>query len=178
MNNRIFSELKNLYKDFNNIQIINTNNNVKIILSCRSCCRSYPVGAECQSYCRSCPAGSECQSINKSACQSRLDYTFILPISYPFKKPAMYINDTSYASFLKINSKFTRILTKLSGSDCLCCSSINCEGNWLTTYPLMKFIDEFKQNLIIKKQLVLLYFINQIKTKYNINFPFIEEFLI
>ena len=90
----------------------------------------------------------------------------------------MYINDTSYISFLKINPKFTRILLKLSGSDCLCCSSINCADNWLNTYPLMKFIDEFKQNLIIKKNLILLYFINQIKQKYNINFDCIEEFLI
>ena len=90
----------------------------------------------------------------------------------------MYINDTLYTKFLKINLKFTKILTKLSGSDCLCCSSINCESNWLISYTLMKFIDEFKQNLIIKKKIVLLYFINQIKQKYNINFDCIEEFLI
>ena len=152
METRVFNELKLLYKDFDNIQISKT------------------------------PIGESRIVLGHHA--SNITYMFILSTSYPFTKPAMIIinnetkYDTTYSSFLKINEKFIKILKNIYGSDCLCCSSIYCSDNWANNYPLMKLIDEFKQNLLIKQKIFHIYFLNIIKNKYKINFNTIEDFLL
>ena len=152
MDNRIFNELKSLYKTFNSIQINKTpTNESRIVLGNHN---------------------------------SNITYIFILKDTYPFTQPTMIIinnittYDITYSSFLKINEKFTDILKNISGSDCLCCSSISCLNNWANSYQLIKLIDEFKQNLLIKKKILLIYLLNLIKNKYNITFNIIEDFIL
>ena len=111
--------------------------------------------------------------------QAQIQYSFILTDTYPFNKPSMFsINDINYEHFLQIDVKYKQILKNISGADCLCCSSIYCPDNWAVSYQLYKLIDEFKINLQLKQKIYLLYLLNLIKIKYNINFDAIETFII
>ena len=90
----------------------------------------------------------------------------------------MHIDKTSYSDFLKIeNPKYKDILKQLTGTDCLCCSSISCPDNWTVSYTLSKLIYEFKDNIKIKQKIRILYICNLIKDKFKISFLPIEQYI-
>ena len=108
----------------------------------------------------------------------KYQYKFIVLSTYPFTPPIeILINNIPYSKYLKVIRAFMPILKKHYGIDCLCCTSLNCISNWTTSLSLIKIIDEFKENLIVKKNIQMIYFCKMIKHKYNCEFAEIELYI-
>ncbi len=106
-------------------------------------------------------------------------YKFILDSNYPFRPPEMYVNNRPYASILQMKGEYEKTMVKkIKGQDCLCCHSINCAVNWSPAIRLHRIIDEIKDTIKFKKDIINLLLAEKIKKKYNIPYAYIEAFLI
>ena len=75
----------------------------------------------------------------------RICYQFIVGINYPFKPPEVYLNNHKYRQLLYSKTNYEIInLKKISGKDCLCCTSLTCSINWSPGYILNNLIYEIK----------------------------------
>ena len=70
-------------------------------------------------------------------------------IDYPFIGPQVFINNYSYLSILKTDTKsFKKNITSVNC--CLYCESILCYDNWRATFTMKHILDEIYDNLILK----------------------------
>ena len=83
-----------------------------------------------------------------------------------------------YAEGSSEETEYQQELKKIKGQDCLCCHSINCTANWSPAIRLHRIIDEIKDTIKFKKDIINLLLAEKIKKKYNIPYAYIEAFLI
>jgi hypothetical protein len=107
------------------------------------------------------------------------EYKFILDQNYPFRSPKyFFVNNINYKKKLCfINSKLLVYLKKIYGIDCLCCNSLFCNNNWSPGNRLEQIINEYNDNVLIKKNIVKHYLCDLIKKKYNCDFAYFELYL-
>ena len=70
------------------------------------------------------------------------------------------------------------MVKKLKGQDCLCCSSVNCNVNWSPAIKLFNIINEIKDTLKFKRDIINVLLADKIKKKYNIPYAYIERYLV
>ena len=167
MNPRIFNELKSLYGIFKNINMVEVSNNKSQIT----------IKDNFDDLKNSNNIITIMNTNNIITVKGNIIYTFTVLSTYPFTMPILKINNIPYTNILKIIPRYSPILNKYYGHDCLCCGSLNCINNWNPQQFLIKIIDEFKETLIIKKRVVILYFCQIIKQKNNCEFAEIEQYL-
>jgi ubiquitin-protein ligase len=105
-------------------------------------------------------------------------YHLIIPKYYPFAVPSMIINNVPYLHHNVMPSKrFSIILKKIMGTDCLCCSSLSCNSNWKATKNIINLLTEAERNENIKYKIGINILIDQIKDKYNLTYLDIYEWI-
>ena len=105
-------------------------------------------------------------------------YKLILPITYPFSPPKILINGRPYIYTIQMPStRFTEVLKKLEGKDCLCCDSKVCYSNWGPAITIQRLITEIEYNKNIMKRIVKYILLRTIKQKYLILDIPIEKYL-
>jgi len=106
-------------------------------------------------------------------------YKFILDNHYPFRPPEIYVNNCPYSTILQIRGEYQKeMVKKLKGQDCLCCHSVNCRANWSPAIRLYRIIDEIKDTLKFKRDIINIMLVDKIKKQYNIPYAYIERYLI
>lgn len=106
-------------------------------------------------------------------------YKFILTSDYPFKPPEIYVNNHLYSTMLQMKGDLEKdMVKKLKGQECLCCHSLNCHANWTPAIRLYRIIDEIKDTLKFKRDIINLILVDKIKKKYNIPYAYIEKYLV
>ena len=106
-------------------------------------------------------------------------YKFLIACHYQFYPPKIFVNDHTYLNVLQIRGEYEKkILKKIKGQDCLCCHSLNCSVNWSPAIKLYHIIDEIKNTLKLKRDIVNLLLADKIKIKYNIPYAHIEDYLV
>ena len=98
-------------------------------------------------------------------------------IDYPFVGPKVFINNYSYLSILKTDTKsFKKNITSVNC--CLYCESILCYDNWRATFTMKHILDEIYDNLILKLRMNEIRHCRKIVEKcLKIDYVPIEEFL-
>jgi ubiquitin-protein ligase len=116
---------------------------------------------------------------NNIATSKKRAYKFILNSHYPFRPPEIYINNTLYSNMLQMKGKYEKeMVKKIKGQDCLCCHSINCSANWSPAIKLFHIINEIKDTLKFKRDIINVLLVDKIKKKYNIPYAYIERYLV
>lgn len=82
---------------------------------------------------------------------------------YPFKPPAIFVNNIKYISLLRPTQLFHIYGKFLNVSKCLCCSTILCDWNLL--YGFKHILTEVKNNFIIKNRLRRMIYAKKIMNK-------------
>lgn len=109
---------------------------------------------------------------------SQRTYKFILTTNYPFHPPKIFVNEQPYANLLRIQGDYQKdMVKKMRGQDCLCCHSLNCSVNWSPAIKLHRIIDEIKDTIKFKRDIINLLLADKIKKKYNIPYAYIELYL-
>ena len=105
-------------------------------------------------------------------------YNFTIDLHYPFRPPKVKINYQSYFNFLKINTtKFNHILKNTFHKGCFCCESIICGQNWTPSYRIETIIEEIKNIIKIRKNIIKKYYSDIIIQKYLISDISFDEWL-
>jgi ubiquitin-protein ligase len=91
-------------------------------------------------------------------------YAFEINYHYPFVCPKVFFNDKNYYDFLTYDDNY--IHKQLQDDHCLCCKSLTCSNNWAPSVTLIHIINEIKENVKIKKNIILKVMIDIIKKKY------------
>lgn len=118
------------------------------------------------------------QNNNEPITKQRV-YKFILNSHYPFRPPEIYINNTLYSSLLQMRGDYEKeMVKKIKGQDCLCCYSMNCSANWSPAIKLYRIIDEIKDTLKFKRDIINVMLAAKIKKQYNIPYAYIERYLV
>jgi hypothetical protein len=65
---------------------------------------------------------------------------FKIPISYPFRRPTLFIKQSNYICLLAEMSN--GINNKHNEKNCLCCNSILCDESWSPTISMLDIIKE------------------------------------
>lgn len=106
-------------------------------------------------------------------------YKFILTNQYPFRPPKIYINDQPYLNILQLRGDYEKdMVKKIKGQDCLCCHSMSCSANWSPAIKLLRIIDEIKDTLKFKRDIINVLLADKIKKKYNMPYAHFEAYLI
>jgi len=122
-----------------------------------------------------------CKTVNNQEIVTvkKRTYKFILTIQYPFHPPKIFVNNHPYMSILQTRSDYEKdMVKKIKGNDCLCCHSINCSANWSPAIKLDRIINEVKNILKFKRDIINVLLADKIKKKYNIPYAYIELYLI
>lgn len=150
---RIKSECNELYKDYHNVLIGIDGNKITI-------------------------NAIEFLHTNKNSIKMRV-YKFILGSHYPFRPPEIYLNNYPYSTILQMKGDYEKnMIKKIKGKDCLCCHSINCNANWSPAIRLCRIIDEIKETINLKKDIINLLLVEKIKKQYNMPYAYIESYLV
>ena len=116
---------------------------------------------------------------NNTIITKRRVYKFILTNHYPFRPPEIYVNNTMYSNVLQMRGEYEKeMVKKIKGQDCLCCHSLNCNANWSPAIKLFHIINEIKDTLKFKRDIINVMLADKIKKKYNIPYAYIERYLI
>lgn len=106
-------------------------------------------------------------------------YKFILTNHYPFRPPESYLNNTIYSTILQMKGDYEKeMVKKIKGQDCLCCHSVNCNANWSPAIKLFNIINEIKNTLQFKRDIINLMLAEKIKKQYNIPYAYIDRYLV
>jgi ubiquitin-protein ligase len=107
-------------------------------------------------------------------------YEFILPPThYPFRPPAILVNDIPYSTMLTLSGDFEKKkLQQIRGQDCLCCHSVNCNANWSPAIKIHHILNEIKKTIQFKRDVIYLLLAEKIKKKHNVPFLDIESYLV
>ena len=97
-------------------------------------------------------------------------YEFAICEDYPFKPPSIFFQNRPYKEFLQISHspQELKLFKKISGLDCLCCSSITCVGNWSPGYMMTNIIDEIRKIREYKRNVIIKIIADKIKKQYLI----------
>ena len=118
------------------------------------------------------------QSNNEPITKQRV-YKFILNSHYPFRPPESYLNNTIYSTILQMKGDYEKeMVKKIKGQDCLCCHSVNCSANWSPAIKLFYIINEIKDTLKFKRDVINVMLAAKIKKQYNIPYAYIERYLV
>jgi hypothetical protein len=108
-----------------------------------------------------------------------ITYKFLITHLFPFYPPKIFVNDRPYLNILQMTGEYEKyMLKKLKGKDCLCCYSLNCSVNWSPAIKLYHIINEIKNTLKFKRDIINLLLADKIKIKYNIPYAYIEQYLV
>ena len=106
-------------------------------------------------------------------------YKFIITSQFPFHPPKMFVNNRSYAEIMRIKGDYEKtMIKKIKKQDCFCCRSVCCFSNWSPAIKLFNVINEIKDILKFKRDIVNLLLADKIKNKYNIPYAYIETYLM
>jgi len=106
-------------------------------------------------------------------------YNFVLTSDYPFKPPEIYVNKQPYSNILQMKGEYEKLMVKkIKGQECLCCYSINCCTNWSPAIRLHRIIDEIRDIIKFKRDIVNLLLAEKIKKRYNLPYAYIESYLL
>ena len=106
-------------------------------------------------------------------------YKFVLRDNFPFKPPRIYFNNYPYIDFLNMRSDFEKkIVLKVKKQNCLCCYSVSCGSCWSPAVKLHAIIDEIKNLLKFKRDVVKGLMAQKIEQKYNIPSDTITSYLL
>jgi len=95
------------------------------------------------------------------------NYTFNIPINYPFKNPDLSLNGKNIFSFFDLKSnRFKTVLKYIKGIDCLCCNSFLCHNNWTPIISLDNIINQIEDFHNIKILIIKKILADKIKEKY------------
>lgn len=160
LKSRLKNECADLYKQYHNVLIDIVNK--KITITAVEYLHPYPHPIE----------GGKKEKIKYRV------FKFITTPDYPFRPPEIYVNNLTYLSILKMSGDYEKnMVKKLKGQDCLCCHSLNCNANWSPAIRLNRIIDEIKDTLKFKRDVINLLLAQKIKKRYNIPYAYIEEYL-
>jgi ubiquitin-protein ligase len=107
------------------------------------------------------------------------DYIVLIEINfpkeYPFRPPAVKINNIDYMDLLIISEswKFDILVNK----KCLCCSTLLCRNNWHACANIVTLLTEIIDNLELKLRFNEIAHVKKIKEKYLINDIPLEQYL-
>jgi len=90
---------------------------------------------------------------------------FVMADTYPFSKPAVYVNDVIYSQFLRAPPRINQLLIK-EKFNCLCCKTILCD--WSPMYKISTILNEITSFNKIKESVKAYLLINEISKKYEI----------
>lgn len=106
-------------------------------------------------------------------------YKFIITNLFPFHPPKMFVNGHSYGEIIQIKREYEKnMIKKLKKQECFCCKAICCYSNWSPAIKLFNIINEIKDILKFKRDIVNLLLADKIKNKYNIPYAYIETYLM
>lgn len=99
--------------------------------------------------------------------KKRDNYTFCIPINYPFEPPTLNINGLNHQTFLKLRSpRLQTALKQVSGLDCLCCNTYVCKGNWCPSITMDQIIKQIENFQRFKHLTIVKIILGKIKEKY------------
>ena len=75
----------------------------------------------------------------------------LLVKSYPFRVPRKLKVNNQLINYNDISNKYNEYLKKYFNIECLCCSSILCENNWLISYKFTDISKEYENFMNIIK---------------------------
>ena len=110
-------------------------------------------------------------TIIRLAAQTQSKYVFMINNNYPFTPPTLYFQDRPYMDFLRQSCKYAnsrKILKKVAGLECFCCSSMVCNSNWSPSITFSKIIREVDYYKEKKHDVVNSLIAGVIKRKYLI----------
>jgi len=106
-------------------------------------------------------------------------YCLNLSRDYPFKMPTnISYNGLDYYKLLITHSDEAKdCLKRFYYRDCLCCSSMICNSNWMPTINICHIINEINNVVKIKKEIMIRMLCNRIRIKYTCYFAELEKYL-
>ena len=93
-------------------------------------------------------------------------FKFVIPESYPFKKPKLFVKNLEYYKLLQNGSEYFLYELRKKNIYCLCCSSILCR--WVPSYTLEKILNEYYENKKISISIYKKRYVRPICYTYNI----------
>lgn len=93
-------------------------------------------------------------------------YGFIIGENYPFRSPKIFYQGRKYWEFLRGRHTNLQTLKKVTGKDCLCCSSFHCDDNWGPGNTLIHIIDEIRRIKQLKRAVINKLLADKIKARY------------
>ena len=93
-------------------------------------------------------------------------YGFIIGENYPFRSPKIFYQGRKYWEFLRGRHTNLQTLKKVTGKDCLCCSSFHCNDNWGPGNTLIHIIDEIRRIKQQKRAVINKLLADKIKARY------------
>jgi len=105
-------------------------------------------------------------------------YTFMLNKDYPFRFPIVKYNYNYYKHSLHIYTpEFLDIFKKMTGKQCLCCTSILSGEYWSPTFTIEKIFKEIKETNQIKKNIIYKFYADKIINKYLLPYLSLDIYL-
>ena len=95
-------------------------------------------------------------------------YDFIVGENYPFNRPKIFYQNRKYWEFLRGRHANLQTLKKVTGKDCLCCSSFHCNDNWGPGNTLIHIIDEIRRIKQQKRAIINKLLADKIKARHLI----------
>ena len=71
---------------------------------------------------------------------------------YPFQPPEVFFKNKNIIEIIR--TYFQEDYVKITRNECMCCSSILCENNWLACKNIKDVVKDIKNLFIIKKRLI------------------------
>ena len=95
-------------------------------------------------------------------------YEFAISDDYPFKPPAITFQNRPYREFLQISHspQDLQLFKRVSGLECLCCTSITRSGNWSPGYMMTHLIDEVRKIRKYRRNMICKIIADKIKARY------------
>ena len=95
-------------------------------------------------------------------------YEFTICVDYPFKPPKVAFQNRPYREFLQISHspQDLKLFKQVSGLECLCCTSLTCNGNWSPGYMMTHIVDEVRTIRKYRRNMIYKIIADKIKTRY------------
>lgn len=94
-------------------------------------------------------------TLNRMAEGSNKDPALILDLNfYPFRVPVITYLSRPVDSIYRTNQILIAIIKKITGENCICCSSFMCNANWVPSNNISEIIDEFKRITTVKARAI------------------------
>lgn len=105
-------------------------------------------------------------------------YNIIIPNSYPFRPPKLFLNYKPYMSFLRFkDNNYQALLYKYKKINCFCCDTMMCADNWSVHFGINNIINEVNTYKSFCREISHRIIIDVIKRKYLISDVNLVEWL-